>query len=166
MEIGTSLRSPLSGLERPGPFTNLLSSLAGRHFCVWVHLQCVISHVQPFATPWTAARQAHLSMAFPRQEYWNGLPFPTPSDLLNSRIKPTALDSPALTGGFFTNCATREALSSLDGRHFCLWLHSGEDKTRESRACTPDMPVVTPVLGRRRCLTERIPHSPWWLCLK
>ena len=98
-------------------------------------------------------------MTFPRQEYCSGLPFPTPGDLLNSRIKPTALESPALTGGFFTNCATQEALSSLDGRHFCTWLHLGEDKTWESRACTPDMQVVAPVLKRRSCLTERIPHS-------
>ena len=34
-----------------------------------------------FATPWTIARQAPWSMGFPRQEYWNGLPFPSPGDL-------------------------------------------------------------------------------------
>ena len=72
-------------------------------------------------------------MAFPKQEYWSGLPFPTPEDLLNSRIKPTTLVSPALTGGFFTNCATQKALSSLDGRPFCIWRRSGEDKTQESQ---------------------------------
>ena len=33
---------------------------------------------EPFATPWTAACQASLSMRFPRQEYWSGLPFPSP----------------------------------------------------------------------------------------
>ena len=39
-------------------------------------------------TPWTAAHQA-LSMGFPRQEYWSGLPFPSPGDLPDPRIKPT-----------------------------------------------------------------------------
>ena len=37
-----------------------------------------LSHVQLFATPWTVAYQASLSMGFSRQEYWNGLPFPSP----------------------------------------------------------------------------------------
>ena len=39
-------------------------------------------------------------MGFPRQEYWSGLPFPSPVYLPNPRVKPT---SPALAGGFFTN---------------------------------------------------------------
>ena len=52
-----------------------------------------------FATPWTAARQAPLSVGFSRQEYWSGLPFPSPGDLPNPGIKPM---SPALAGGFFT----------------------------------------------------------------
>ena len=51
------------------------------------------------ATPWTATCQAPLSMGFPRQEYWSGLPFPSPGDLSNPVIEPT---SPALAGGFFT----------------------------------------------------------------
>ena len=46
-----------------------------------------------FATPWTAARQAPLSMGFPRQKYWSGLPFPSPGDLPNPGIEPR---SPAL----------------------------------------------------------------------
>ena len=53
------------------------------------------------ATPWTTARQAPLSIEFPRQEYWSGLPFPTPGDLPDPGIKPTSLASPALTDGFF-----------------------------------------------------------------
>ena len=43
--------------------------------------------------PWTIARQAPQSMGFPRQEYWNGLPFPSPEDLPNPGIKPA---TPAL----------------------------------------------------------------------
>ena len=53
-----------------------------------------------FATPWTVARQAPLSMEFPREEYWSGLPFPPPGDLPNPEIEPW---SPALAGGFFSH---------------------------------------------------------------
>ena len=48
-----------------------------------------LSHVQLFATPWTVAYQASLSMGFPRQEYWSGLPFPSRGDLPNLGIEPT-----------------------------------------------------------------------------
>ena len=50
-------------------------------------------------TPGTIACQAPLSMGFPRQEYWSGLPFPSPGELLNPGIEP---GNPALAGGFFT----------------------------------------------------------------
>ena len=66
-----------------------------------MHTQ-LLSHVQLFATLWTVARQAPLSMVFSRQEYWNGLPFPPPGDLLNPGIKPMSTSYPALAGGFFT----------------------------------------------------------------
>ena len=51
-----------------------------------------------FATPWTVAHKAPLSMGFSRQEFWSGLPFPPPRDLSGSGIKRL---SPALAGGFF-----------------------------------------------------------------
>ena len=60
---------------------------------------CVLSRVQLFVTPWTVAHQAPLSMGFSRQEYWSGLPFPSPDDLPDPGIDPF---SPALAGGFFT----------------------------------------------------------------
>ena len=41
---------------------------------------CVLSHIQLFVTQWTVACQAPLSMGFSRQEYWSGLPFPTPEE--------------------------------------------------------------------------------------
>ena len=47
------------------------------------------SHVQLFATPWTVAHQAPLSMGFSRQEYWSESPCPPPGDLPNPGIKPT-----------------------------------------------------------------------------
>ena len=46
--------------------------------------------------PWTVARQALLSMEFSRQEYWSGLPFPSPGDLPQAGIEPVSLVSPAL----------------------------------------------------------------------
>ena len=57
-----------------------------------------LSHAQLFATPRTAAHQAPLSMRFSRQEYWSGLPFPSPGDLPNPRIE---LQSPALQADFY-----------------------------------------------------------------
>ena len=76
-------------------------------FCVCV---CVcarvctqsLSRVWLFATLWTVARQAPLSMGFSRQEYWRGLPFPPPGDLPDPGIKPASLVSLALAGRFFT----------------------------------------------------------------
>ena len=53
----------------------------------------MLSHVRLFATPWTEARQAPLSMGFSRQEYWSGLSCPPPGDLPNPGIK---LRSPML----------------------------------------------------------------------
>ena len=52
-----------------------------------------LSTVQPFATPWTVAYQIPPSIGFSRQEYWNGLPFPSPGDLPDPGIEP---GSPAL----------------------------------------------------------------------
>ena len=49
--------------------------------------------------PWTVACQALLSIGFPRQEYWSGLPLPSPGDLPNPGTEP---ESPALAGRFFT----------------------------------------------------------------
>ena len=52
-----------------------------------------------FVISWTVAHQVPLSMGFPRQEYWSGLPFPSPRDLPDSWIGP---NSPVLADGFFT----------------------------------------------------------------
>ena len=56
---------------------------------------CMLSCIQIIVTPWTVAYQAPLSMELSRQEYWSGLPFPTPGDLPNPGIKP-------VLPGFFT----------------------------------------------------------------
>ena len=70
----------------------------------------MLSCVQSFATPWPVALQAPLFMQFSRQEYWSGVPFPTPGDLPNPGIEPASIASPTLAGGFFTASATWEAI--------------------------------------------------------
>ena len=70
-----------------------------RSLCVCT---CAHSPVRLFATPWTVAHQAPLSMGFPRQEYWSGLPIPPPEDLPELGIQPKTPASPALAGRFFT----------------------------------------------------------------
>ena len=64
-------------------------------------LTLVVYSVMPdfLVISWTVARQAPLSMGFPRQEHWSGLPFPSPRHLPHPGIE---LESPALAGGFFT----------------------------------------------------------------
>ena len=54
-----------------------------------------------FVTPWTIACQAPLSMEFFRQEYWSGLPFPPPGNLLDPGIKPASVVFPALQADSF-----------------------------------------------------------------
>ena len=56
----------------------------------------VLSRVRLFATPWTVACQASLSMELSQQEHWSGLPFPPPGDLPNPETEPESPKSPAL----------------------------------------------------------------------
>ena len=79
--------------------------------------------------PWTVACQAPLSMGFSRQEYWSGIPFPSPEGLQKPGIKTISLASPALAGQLFTTSITREASkkdAAFQKRHFeyswMLWL--------------------------------------------
>ena len=73
----------------------------------WVKVKVKsLSRVRLFATPWTVAYQAPRSMGFSRQEYWSGLPFPSPGDLPNPGIEP---GSPALQ----TDTLPSEPLGSL-----------------------------------------------------
>ena len=72
--------------------------------CVCVYV-CVCAHAQLCLTLWPhglVALQAPLSMEFSRQEYWSGLPFPTPGDIPDPGIKLMSPVSPAVTGRFFT----------------------------------------------------------------
>ena len=77
--------------------------------CVHAESLQSLSRVQLFVIPRTVALQAPLSLGFSRQEYWNGLPCPSPGYLPNPGIESTSLMSPALAGRFFTTSATWEA---------------------------------------------------------
>ena len=82
-ETGRNTRCLFKPLSRTRPF-----------ICNKVKVKVkLVSSVQLFETPWTVAHQVPLSMGFPRQEYWSGLPFPSPGDFPNPGIDPR---SPAL----------------------------------------------------------------------
>ena len=98
--------------------------------CTHTHSACVhtaqalcfvvvqsLSRVRLFATPSTVAHQAPLSMGFSRQEYWSGLPFPSPGDLPHPGNEPA---SPASAGGFFTT----EPQLAFDCMLMYLWQES------------------------------------------
>ena len=85
----------------------------GVHVSNGILCLCLLSGVQVFATPWTVAHQAPLSMVFFRQEYWSGMPLPPPGDLPDPGIEFASPVTPELAGGFFTTCATWEAYSVI-----------------------------------------------------
>ena len=104
---------------------------------------CVLSHfsrVQLFATPWTAAGQAPLSMGSSRQEYWSVLLCPPPEDLLNPGIETVSLISSALTGRFFPTNATWEALNQMT----CGPLNQKARGSNFLSGCDPDSSVHFP----------------------
>ena len=94
-----------------------------------------------FETPWTVAHQVPLSMGFSRQEYWNGLPCPTPRDFPNPRIQ---LPSPILAGRFFT-ILTPVAVQSFSH----VWLCDPMD-------CRRPCPSLSP-----RAYSNMCPLSQW-----
>ena len=73
----------------------------------------MLSRVQFSVIPWTVAHQTPLSMGFLRQEYWSGLPFPSPQNIPDPGIEAASLAPPTLAGAFFINCTTREACSII-----------------------------------------------------
>ena len=86
-----------------------------KHIFVNRHCVSVLSCVRLFVTLWAVARQAPLSMGFPRLEYWSGLPYPSSGDLPNPGTEPTSLawqeDSLPLghweANSFYTNFQSR-----------------------------------------------------------
>ena len=95
-----------------------------------------LSRVRLFATPWTIAHQAPPSMGFSRQEYWSGLPFPSPGDLPKRGIEPR---SPAL----WADALTAE-LSTPGTRQNPCWLIKSIPQTGVPVARTCSCPCCPP----------------------
>ena len=87
-------------------------------------------------------------MGFSRQEYWSGLPFPSPGDFSDPRIKPSSLASPALAGGLFTTSATWEALE--DHRPV---------ETRRLMIMTPEIPPYDLTIHQKNVREGNGTHS-------
>ena len=75
---------------------------------------CSVRQVWLFATPWTAAHQAPVSVGFPRQEYWSGLPFPLLGDLPKPGSEPISLQVSCITSEFFTTEPSGKPYSFLN----------------------------------------------------
>ena len=85
-----------------------------------------LSCVRLFATPWTIAHQAPPSMGFSRQEYWSGLPFPSPGDLPDPGIEP---GSPALQADPLTSKPAGKPLQCYSYVQYYYWGKLGEGYT-------------------------------------
>ena len=116
-----------------------------------------LSRVRLFATPWTVAQQALSSMGFSRQEYWSGLPFPSPEELPDLGIEP---GSPALRAGALPS----EPPGKPRENQFQTTARPGEDETissgaQSSRPFMPTFPLLLSFsrrgqkhhLGRQEC---------------
>ena len=90
--VGCNTISVGRGLSLPCVYREHWWQLGRPYRCKWSEIKS-LSRVRLFATLWTVACQAPLSMGFSRQEYWSRLPFPSPGDLPNPGIEP---GSPAL----------------------------------------------------------------------
>ena len=120
-------------------------------------LSC-FSHVWLFATLWTVAGQAPLSMGFSRQEYWSGLPRPPPGDLPDPGFEHASLTTPALAGRFFTTSATWEAPTGSEG-HPCPF------EVRRIQTSSFDKEKTVKDLGKEGKHRWYLPQSLLrWLC--
>ena len=126
------------------------------------HFSCV----QLTATLRTVVFWAPLSMGFSRQEYWSGLPCPSPGDLPNPGIKPVSFTCSALAGGFFTISTTNKDLlyytrnyiqcfviiyNGKESEKVCMYMYiwgfpGGSDS--KASACNVGDPGLIPGLGR------------------
>ena len=108
---------------------------------------CVCSVVSDSATPWTVACQAPLSVGLPSQEYWSGLPFPSPGGLPDPRTDPASPLAPALASRFFTpeppaqDCVSHHTdQPGLREEHFRYFLVGSDDK--ESACNARDLALI------------------------
>ena len=98
--------------------------------------------------PWTIAHRTPLSMAFPRQEYWNGWPFPPPEDLPDPEMEPAPPMSPVLAGGAFTRVTCTSHVQIPPGilpHSHCLGTHNPrETEPQESQSPPRQHSILLP----------------------
>ena len=128
----------------------------------------LVAQCRLFVTPGTVARQAPLSRGFPRQEYWRGLPFPSPGDLPNPRTEPVSpawqadslpvshlgsTQSPGVLGNKL-NCQSGQVTTSLKEEYWngLSFPSSGDLPDPGSKLASP------PLTGR--LFTPKIPEKP------
>ena len=102
MGKGFSQRSSINGSKAHEEEFNINSYSAVLQKLNTSYHARALSRVQVFVTPWTAACWAPLSMGFPGEESWRGLPFPSPGDLPDPGPEAVSLVFPAVAGRFFT----------------------------------------------------------------
>ena len=113
----------------------------------------MLSHVWLFSTTWTVIRQAPLSMVFLRQEYWSGVPFPSPADLPNPRIR----SNPHLHCRWILyHWATREA-------HYITWWNSKSSFPDLSKAAKYPEPLSQLRAGMYRMENAKETKHRGWL---
>ena len=112
----------------------------------------MLSCLQLFETPWTVPHQAPLSMGFPRQEYWSGLPFLPPGDLPDPGNEPM---SPGLAGRFFTTEPTVNPFQWPSPCHNspfslfrCRWCFTRDTRVTNSRSSDREESWAIPRLQR------------------
>ena len=122
-----------------------------------------LSRVRLFATPWTVAYQVPPSMGFSRQEYWSGLPFPSPGDLPDPGIEP---GSPTFQAEALTSEPPRKPFSGgLDGKESTC--NSGDPGSILGLGRPPGegkrqpTPVLLP--GESHGGRSLVGYSPWGL---
>ena len=129
------------------------------HFsCVWL-----------FVALWTVTHQAPLSMGFSRQEYWSGLPFPSPGDLPNPGIEPMSLMFPALAARFFTPSTTWEAFVYTYPLFFGFPSHLDHHRALSRVPCAVHLVLISYFIRRLSSssrvylsipVSQSIPHPP------
>ena len=119
---------------------------------------CVLSHVRLLATPWTVARQPPVSMGFSRQEYWRGLPFPSPSLRTTPKCEIVSLSVIGLAEHLLAFCVFWEQEVIIVGPPFSpLVLLNGEMQ------CLGHHPLQTLLLYQEGSVSGSRVH--WVLCI-
>ena len=127
----------------------------------------LLSRAQLFVTPWTVALKALLPMGFSRQEYWSGLPFPSPGNLLDSEIKP---ECPALQADSLLSELPGKPKNTGVGSLFLLqWISPTQELNQDLLHCRQILYQLSsqgsPLGPREKTMTSQKPRTDLPACL-